>query len=733
MTTIPPSQTIRWHLSWVFLLLVLLLVAGSIFAFTRSTFSKSNSTFSIPKQNETNPDDESGFVVAVDYPRNARPDFVGPDACSRCHRQIFESFRTTKHPRTCRVVESRDMPRGFTPPNNKLDSVHDGIRFEMTQSGGEYFQTSVHANANKKREHRSRLDLVLGAGGTADDVFLTWLEDGQIRELPMAWLYPSNEWACSHFDPLEGSDFARPTTVRCIECHNTWIEHVIGTANTYRREGALLGVTCESCHGPGGQHVEFHHEAPDARTGAHIVAPGKLSRERRIEICTQCHSNAMRHHGPAFHYKPGEPLDLAYKTIATVATEDDRVANQITNLRKSKCFIADERMTCITCHNPHVPSNPMDSGVVSCAKCHKPDSCSDSHNLPTDVRSKCGDCHMPSYLKININFQTQEDNYVPPIRRSNHQIGIYAHARDEVLLEYLKKKKNEANQNEIETISDRLVSHFTNEAEQCRKESRFLGVVAALREVVRIRDTAETKAQLQQAVKFQTDLDLRFNAALESLKTDDSKKAIAILEEILQLNPKDAKAHGRLGMEYAKMGDRVRAKHHFESVAKCDPNDIYGIAMMAWQAFLDGKFDDSLQLYAQAEELEPREAKMKYQIGLVLLKSNRYEEAIARFKQAIDIEPLHAEAIQALILTFLEKGKASEAIPFAERAVWVTQSQDVNTLAMLGEVYRAAGDSKKAIQAFQSAIQFAASQDPSLVPRIQQELNSLRPQRMMNQ
>jgi tetratricopeptide (TPR) repeat protein len=155
--------------------------------------------------------------------------------------------------------------------------------------------------------------------------------------------------------------------------------------------------------------------------------------------------------------------------------------------------------------------------------------------------------------------------------------------------------------------------------------------------------------------------------------------------------------------------------------------------MMAWQAFLDGKFDDSLQLYAQAEELEPREAKMKYQIGLVLLKSSRYEEAIARFKQAIDIEPLHAEAIQALILTFLEKGKASEAIPFAERAVWATQSQDVNTLAMLGEVYRAAGDSKKAIQAFQSAIQFAASQDPSLVPRIQQELNSLRPQRMMNQ
>jgi cytochrome c-type biogenesis protein CcmH/NrfG len=45
---------------------------------------------------------------------------------------------------------------------------------------------------------------------------------------------------------------------------------------------------------------------------------------------------------------------------------------------------------------------------------------------------------------------------------------------------------------------------------------------------------------------------------------------------------------------------------------------------------------------------------------------------------------------------------------------------------MLGEVYRAAGDTKKAIQVFQSAIRFAASQDPLLIPRIQQELNSLR-------
>ncbi len=69
--------------------------------------------------------------------------------------------------------------------------------------------------------------------------------------------------------------------------------------------------------------------------------------------------------------------------------------------------------------------------------------------------------------------------------------------------------------------------------------------------------------------------------------------------------------------------------------------------MLAWLSFLDGKLEESLRLHAQAEEIEPREAKMKYQIGLVLLKSGRPADAIMKFKSALEIEPWHADATQA--------------------------------------------------------------------------------------
>ena len=184
------------------------------------------------------------------------------------------------------------------------------------------------------------------------------------------------------------------------------MDHAPGSLNQYKQETAILGVTCEVCHGPGKDHVTFHETHPEARSGQAVVHPGRLSRERLMDLCAQCHSNALRHRGPAFRYRPGDPLDAHFKTLTTKHPEDDHVANQTTYLRDSKCFQKSDTMTCVTCHNPHVATKPGDRGKghSACLECHQAVDCGERDRLPVAVQDNCVGCHMPRGKKIQVDF-----------------------------------------------------------------------------------------------------------------------------------------------------------------------------------------------------------------------------------------------------------------------------------------------------------------------------------------
>ncbi len=665
---------------------------------------------------ELSPRPVSLKYLADEIEKVERPPFTGPDACQECHRDIHHSFFETKHPRTLREVRGNDMPSDIALPRNQFVARDGRIRFATTREQERFYQTATERTPQGDRSTKSTVDLVLGAGGVADDVYLTWHTNGDMRELPLAWLYPMNQSACSHFDPNSGGDFGRLLTVRCIECHSTWVHHVPGTANQYEREGRILGVTCEACHGPGSKHVQFHRDHPDEKVAQHIVQPSKLERERRIEVCTQCHSNAMKHLGPAFSYRPGKPLDEYYQSVTTKATEDDRVANQITYLRNSKCFIADQTMTCMTCHTPHTTSTTINTGSAACGKCHEQTACKDRPNLPLQVRDDCVGCHMPSYLKININFQTNDDDYVPPLRRVEHRIAVHNHAKAEVLLKHLQSESSDASQQRAEQLREELVKHFEQEAETCRTSYRYLGAVAALREVVRVKDSAESRIRLKEAVQFQAELDKMATDAQRQILENNPAQAIATYERILAIKPDDANARGRLGTEYAKAGDRAKAIEHWTAVAQHDPNDAYGLGMLAWQAFLERRETDALALYKQAEGIEPRQAKMKYQIGLVLTRLGRLNEAIEKFKEAVSIEPQYFEALQAAVYACLDAGRPQDAIPYAEFGVRASELKDVNWLSLLARVYLEAGNKTQSLNALRIAVPLAETYAPELLP-----------------
>lgn len=506
--------------------------------------------------------------------------------------------------------------------------------------------------------------------------------------------------------------------------HNTWMEHNPGTLNQYKRETMILGVTCEVCHGPGRDHVAFHQTHPEARSGQAVVHPKRLSRELQMDLCAQCHSNAIKHRGPAFNYRPGQPLKVHYKTLATKNPEDDHVANQVTYLRESKCFQKSETLTCITCHNPHKAKALHDRGTgrSACMECHRAADCRERDQLPAAVQDNCVGCHMPKGNKIQVNFDTAKIPNYAPVGKWEHRIAVHPNARDEILLAWYQTQTDTHSLELVAQLSRSLSEHWLNLAEQCRREYRFLAAIEAYRQALRRESTLATQVRLSEVEAIQTALETDMTKALHQVQEGRFDAALEVVKRILKVKPNHAKAHGSLGTLYAIKGQNELAAEHWQAVAKHDSDDPYGESMLGWQAYLQGKSEEAIEAYRRAEEIEPYDAKINYHTGLALVKLERWADVIARFRKLLVIDPNHIEGNLGLNRALRVQGQPDEALPFALRAAELSRDENLDILLALAETQAEMGRFKDAEDTANKMLKVAVIRNPSLLPEIRRRL-----------
>lgn len=640
----------------------------------------------------------------------ANPGFVGIHVCAECHDHRAAEFRKTRHFLACTPASGAAAP-GFAPGRGVHVTRDEHMRFEMSRTGDQLLATGIHTSPLGERRVDYHIGLVYGAAGHGDEMYHAWQGD-KLSTLPVAWLYPLQCWG----NAVDSID--TPAVVpSCLDCHNTWVAHVPGAVNQYRKDDMLLGVTCERCHGPGKAHVA-HHRAHPKDAARSIVHPGQLSRDRLMDVCSQCHSN-VKQRGPAFSYRPGEPLEEYYRSIHTQHPEDEIVANQERYLRLSKCFQKSE-MTCVTCHDPHRPNSVA---VVhrACLKCHTPSACADRPNLPAAVRDDCVGCHMPSRVWMNVRYHTKDDEFVPAAPRADHRIGKHPEAKQAVLLAWLRDQDDAASRTEAEHLATQLTQHWLSEADQRRRDGRLVGTIGAMREAIKVEPSPATRARLREAIAELTEFE-RLRADAISTANRRPQDTIARMKQLLALRPNYAPAYVQLGIAHADLGDREKAIANWRAVAEHDPENVQGIGMLAKLAYLEGRAADAAELCAQASRIEPLDADVQSSWGLALLRLDRWAEAAARFRHTLTIDPRHAAASQGLSEALRRQGQAEAAIAPAERAARWTQFKDASTLLTLAEAYSAAGRPADARATLEQALKAA---EPELVPWIQERLRLL--------
>lgn len=358
---------------------------------------------------------------------NTFESFAGSDACANCHKDIYEKHRHTEHHLTSAQTTEKNILGSFEPGKNVFAfDFFTNVTMEKRDSG--FYQVLYH-DGNEIR--KGRFDIVVGSGRKGQS-YLSWINN-RLIQLPITYFSADRQWSNSPGYPPHKVAFYRTITSRCLECHSTYFEKTSDPSKAleeFDRRKIIYAVDCEKCHGPGAAHVEFHTKNPDSKESKFTVNPGKLPRQRLLDLCALCHGGQLTKTRPSFQFQAGDTLsnyftfNPADQNIANI----DVHGNQLGLLSVSKCFTMSD-LTCISCHNTHENENgKIQVFSQRCMNCHNEahgKTCKMTPAIGPAITENCIDCHMPKQPSHAVAVYLQGADAPTPALMRTHYITIY--------------------------------------------------------------------------------------------------------------------------------------------------------------------------------------------------------------------------------------------------------------------------------------------------------------------
>jgi hypothetical protein len=302
-----------------------------------------------------------------------REQFAGSTACGRCHAEQAQQLGS-RHMRTMEMVDHAKEASRFKRPSETFDHV-TFLQYLTAVENGRCVLTA----AGGERAAKVSPEVSFGSGNRGVTYLGTY--EGKPVELRVSYYAQEKRW---EFTPSQqaGTRVTIPvgrvvdasTEEGCYRCHSTAL---VKEGGRLRPEVSLLGIGCESCHGPGKRHIEaVERGEPDLK----MLRLGDHQARISTELCGQCHR------APA----AADPHD------PTTAKQLPRF--QGLALTQSACFIKSEgKLSCVTCHDPHANADQVTRVEYNsrCVSCHMP-AHAQQIACKREPAGDCESCHMPA-------------------------------------------------------------------------------------------------------------------------------------------------------------------------------------------------------------------------------------------------------------------------------------------------------------------------------------------------
>jgi hypothetical protein len=342
--------------------------------------------------------------------RNTQPGIarVGSGTCAECHADIARNFGHTDMGHSLESASLPDQLARVPYPVTIFDKAAH-CYYQVFRQGSDLYQSEYALDKWGKEIYRHTKRLAYSVGGGENGYSYIVRRDNFLFQAPLSFYTKTNAWDLS---PGHELGFNRPIAAGCAACHSGRPNPVPNREALYLRpEFQELSIGCENCHGPGALHVaERLHNKPLPRgDDDSIVNPAKLPGWLADNICMSCHeqgdAQVLQPGKTYLDFRPGTPLS---KTVALFKVpQKDKVEGKAiplehwTMMIASRCYRASGgRLSCLTCHDPHLQPSPTAAPSyyrAKCLTCHTDESCkmtlAERHQLtPPD---NCIGCHMP--------------------------------------------------------------------------------------------------------------------------------------------------------------------------------------------------------------------------------------------------------------------------------------------------------------------------------------------------
>ena len=592
--------------------------------------------------------------------------YADPAVCETCHRDIAVSYHETGMGRSFYRLSAETAIEDFAPGKPFYhEASHTYLA--MIERGGKYYQRrwQLGFDGRETNVDEKQIDYVLGSGNHSR-TYLHLTLSNTLQELPLGWYAEKGGyWAMQPgFDQPDYPGSTRAVTYQCMYCHNAYPSIPKGHEEPGARAEFLapipLGIDCQRCHGPGQRHVEAARRAGASaeEIRATIVNPKRLSADREMEVCLQCHLETTTEALPGsilrvgrgpFSYIPGEPLAAFRLSFDRAGGMGERfeIASAPYRLRQSQCFLKSAgKLRCDTCHDPH------DIPRGEAASLHYNAVCRDCHGrvLPPPAQSathaagaNCVSCHMP---------KRRTDDGVH-IVMTDHLIQRKPPAGD------LLAEKPETHETGATAYRGEVIPYYPARLASTGESALYLAVAQVLERSNLAVGLPRLESLIQrdrpQAAEFYVDLAQGLSAAGERAK------AVTWFEEAARRAPASAIVLRKLGSAQMDAGQLANAEASLRRSSKLDPGDAGAWAILGQVLWREGKPAEARATMEKGIEADPEHADSYSALGELLLARGDATAAEKEFREAIRVRPGFAEAHANLASLLASKGGVAEA------------------------------------------------------------------------
>jgi len=376
---------------------------------------------------DCNRSDEAGNAEDQSLTENQKAQYMGRESCRECHQMEYDLYRGSDHDMAMDNATSETVLGDFSD----VTYTHFGVTSRFYMSDGNYM---VNTEGPDGEMTDYRISYVFGVRPLQQ--YLIAFPGGRYQCLPICWdTRPASQGGQRWFhiyqderippeDVLYWTRITQNWNYMCAECHSTNLrKNYSYTEKEYHTTWSEIDVSCEACHGPGSEHIDWARKvesgsSPDISANMGLVLllkdtdnatwvfqPDSVTARRSVprqsdqlvQMCSRCHSR--RAVATEDYYHGGSLLDTHWPSLLdeNLYFADGQIEDEVYvygSFLQTKMYLAG--VVCKDCHEPH-SGKVFVNGNALCYRCHMASEYGERkhhHHDPAKEGASCVECHM---------------------------------------------------------------------------------------------------------------------------------------------------------------------------------------------------------------------------------------------------------------------------------------------------------------------------------------------------